>query len=102
VYFGIGLASNSFAFIVLFVILGFYSAMTAGVERALIVDLAPEENKAGALGLHAAVTGIGLLPASVIAGFLWESLGPSAPFLFGGGLAFITSIGVFIILRRQK
>jgi MFS family permease len=98
VYLGIGLLSSNIAFITLFVIYGFYTAMTVGVERALIVDIVPPENKAGALGLYAAIVGIGLLPASVIAGFLWTWLGPSAPFLFGGCLAFITCIGVFVIL----
>jgi len=102
VYMGMGLLSDNTAFIALFVIYGFYTAMTAGVERALIVDIAPTENKAGALGLHAAIAGTGLLPASVIAGFLWEWLGPSAPFLFGAFLAFITCIAVFIILRYNE
>jgi MFS family permease len=102
VYLGIGLVSSNIAFIALFVIYGFYSAMTAGVERALIVDIVPPENKAGALGLHAAIVGIGLLPASVIAGFLWKWLGPSAPFLFGGSLAFITCTGVFVILSGRN
>ena len=102
VYMGIALLSNSIIFIALFILYGFYSAMTAGVERALIVDMVPPENKAGALGLHAAIVGIGLLPASVIAGFLWKWFGPSSPFLFGGGLAFITCIGVFIILSGKN
>ncbi|MCL2066917.1 MAG: MFS transporter [Treponema sp.] len=100
VYIGIALASNSITFIALFVIYGFYTAMTAGVERALIVDMVPPEHKAGALGLHAAIAGIGLLPASVIAGLLWQWQGHSAPFLFGGTLAFITSIGVYVILNK--
>jgi MFS family permease len=103
VYLGIALVSNNAtAFVALFVIYGFYTAMTAGVERALIVDIVPPENKAGALGLHAAIVGIGLLPASVIAGFLWKWLGPSAPFLFGGTLAFITSAAVFVILSKNN
>jgi MFS family permease len=102
VYLGIGLLTNSAAFIALFVIYGFYTALTTGVERALIVDIVPPENKAGALGLHAAIVGIGLLPASVIAGFLWTWLGPSAPFLFGGVLGFVTCVGVFVILRKEK
>jgi MFS family permease len=102
VYLGIALVSNSAVFIALFVIYGFYTAMTAGVERALIVDIVPPENKAGALGLHAAIVGIGLLPASVIAGFLWKWLGPSAPFLFGSILAFITSAAVFVILAGNS
>jgi hypothetical protein len=41
------------------------------------------------------------LPASVIAGFLWQWLGPSAPFLLSGSLAFITCIGIFIILGSK-
>jgi len=102
VYLGIALMSNNAAFIALFVIYGFYTALTAGVERALIVDIVPPQHKAGALGLHAAIVGIGLLPASIIAGLLWKWLGPSAPFLFGGILAFITSIAVLIILSKTS
>ena len=102
VYLGIALVSNNIAFIALFVIYGFYIAMTAGVERALIADLVPPENKASALGLHAAIVGIGLLPASIIAGLLWTWLGPSTPFLFGGRLGFITCVGVFIVLSGRS
>ncbi|MDR2718436.1 MAG: MFS transporter [Treponema sp.] len=101
VYLGIALIANNTAFIALFVIYGFYTALTTGVERALIVDIAPPQHKAGALGLHSAIVGIGLLPASVIAGFLWKWLGPSAPFLFGGVLAFVTGVAVFIILSGK-
>jgi MFS family permease len=102
VFFGIGLLTGTKAFIALFVMYGVYSALTTGVARALIVDIARPEHKAGALGLHAAMEGIGLLPASLIAGFLWESIGPSAPFIFGGSLGFLTCIGVFIILSFNK
>jgi MFS family permease len=102
VFFGIGLLSNNIAFIVLFVIYGIYTALTTGVARALIVDIVQPENKAGALGLHAAMEGIGLLPASLIAGFLWEAISPSAPFIFGGALGIITCIGVFITLTFIK
>jgi MFS family permease len=102
VYLGIALISNNAAFIALFVIYGFYTALTTGVERALIVDIAPTEHKAGALGLHSAIVGIGLLPASIIAGFLWKWLGPSAPFLFGGVLAFVTGIAVFVVLSGKE
>jgi MFS family permease len=101
VFFGIAFLSNSAAFIALFVLYGVYAALTTGVARALIVDIVRPENKAGALGLHAAMEGIGLLPASLIAGFLWETLSPSAPFIFGGAMGLITCIGVFIILSAR-
>lgn len=97
VYLGIGLFSNKIAFIVLFILYGFYAALTTGIERALIVEIAPESQKAASLGLHAAIAGLGLLPASIIAGLLWDSLGQSMPFIFGGILAFITTAGMFVI-----
>jgi MFS family permease len=102
VYLGIGLFSNKTLFIILFIIYGFYTALTTGIERALIVEIVPETQKASSLGLYAAIVGIGLLPSSLIAGLLWDLIGQSIPFIFGGILAFITSIGVFIIFSVNK
>jgi MFS family permease len=102
VYLGIGLFSEKPVFIILFVLYGFYTALTTGIERALIVEIVPETQKASALGLHAAIAGFGLLPASIIAGMLWDLAGQSMPFIFGGAAAFITSIGVFIIFTTKN
>jgi MFS family permease len=44
---------------------------------------------AAADGLNAAASGLLLLPASVIAGALWDVSGPRAAFLFGAGTAFV-------------
>jgi MFS family permease len=100
VYLGIGLFSDKGLFIILFVIYGFYTAMTTGIERAFIVETAPEMQKASALGLYAAIAGLGLLPASIIAGILWDLAGQSTPFIFGGILSFITSFGMFLIFKK--
>ena len=89
-------------FVLLFIIYGFYTALTTGIERALITEIAPESQKASALGLHAAIVGFALLPASVIAGVLWDFFGQSVPFIFGGVLAFITCIGVFMVLSVKE
>jgi len=102
VYFGFALFTDKTIFIALFVVYGFYTALTTASERALVVEIVPETQKASALGLHSAVTGLGLLPASIIAGFLWDYAGVSAPFLFGGTLGLITAAGVFIIFSRRK
>jgi MFS family permease len=98
VYLGLGLFSDKSAFVILFVIYGFYTALTTGTERALIVEIAGENQKASALGLHASIVGLGLLPASIIAGVLWDWAGQSMPFILGGILAFVTSVNVFILL----
>jgi MFS family permease len=67
-------------------IYGVYYAMTEGVEKAFVSDHAPEGSRATALGFYHTIVGIGLLPASLIAGILF-SLAPAAPFLFGGAMA---------------
>lgn len=101
VYFGMGLLSSNFAFYILFVIYGIYTALTAGVERALIAEIAPPHLKSSALGLHSAIVGIGLLPASLIAGVLWEAVGQAAPFVLGGCLALFASVAVFFVLNMK-
>jgi MFS family permease len=68
---------------------GVYYAMTEGIEKALVSALAPAPSKATALGFYHTIVGLGLLPASVLAGLLF-SLWPAAPFLFGGLTAGLT------------
>lgn len=102
VYFGIGFSNNNAMFWSLFVLYGFYTALTAGGERALIAEIAPPHLKSSTLGLHSAIVGIGLLPASVIAGFLWDTIGQAAPFVFGGSLALLASGGIFFALNSKQ
>ncbi len=65
---------------------GVYYAMTEGVEKAFVCDIAPGRSRATALGFHQATVGIGLLPASLIAGVLF-AVSPGLPFIFGGAMA---------------
>lgn len=49
----------------LFIVYGFYQALTQGVERAIIADFSTPSTRGAALGAHAMLTGIGLfLPRS--------------------------------------
>jgi MFS family permease len=77
---------------------GLYYAMTEGVEKAFVADIAPAESKATALGFYHMITGIGLLPASLIAGLLFAAH-PGFPFYFGGVMALLT---VAILLPGVK
>lgn len=74
------------------VVYGLYSGMTEGVMKAFISELSPEDKRATVLGLYATIEGIGLLPASLIAGWLWASFGHSAPFFFGGATGVLASL----------
>ena len=103
VYFGFGAMDaglTSWTGWGLFAAYGVYAGMTEGVEKALVSDLAPQYLRASAIGLHATIAGLALLPASIIAGLLWEHIGPGAPFYFGGCLALIASVAVIVGVRR--
>jgi MFS family permease len=88
------------AFIVLFALYGIMYAAVDGNQRAYVSDLAKEQLKATALGTFHTVTGLMALPASIVAGFLWEEVGPSATFIYGGTLSLV-SVALFIIFRKH-
>ncbi len=98
VYLGFGLIGKSALLWILFGIYGLYSAFTEGVEKAFVSDIAQLELRGTLIGLHSTLVGIGLLPASLIAGALWQVFGASAPFLFGGALGIISAIGLIFLI----
>jgi hypothetical protein len=68
---------------VLLPVYGVYTALTDGVSRAWVADLAGPEARGTALGIHAAVSGVGLLVAGVWAGLAWHGTG-HVPFVVSG------------------
>ena len=100
-YLGFAFASNKFAIEVVFVLYGIYTAMITGVERAFVAEISPPELKGTMLGLHSTVAGIALLPASVIAGLLWNLFGASIPFLFGACLSFISAMLLVLFMKNN-
>ncbi len=82
----------------LFATYGIYVALTEGVEKALVSDIAPLDLRATLIGLHATFTGIGLLPASVFAGFLWDTFGAAAPFYFGGAVGVLAAVALWRLI----
>ena len=80
------------------ILYGFYIGMTEGVAKALVSELSPASRRATIIGLHATLLGIGLFPASLIGGLLWSTFGPSATFLFGGSMTFISALILILFL----
>jgi MFS family permease len=100
VYLGFAVNKSADMLWVLFIIYGLYIGFTEGVEKALVTDISPAHLRATTIGLHATLVGIGLFPASLIAGLLWKFFGASAPFYFGGVMGILASFGIWFILRR--
>lgn len=83
---------------ILMTLYGAYYAMTEGVAKAFVADLVSADQRGTAYGLFNAAIGLSALPASVVAGLLWQGagtwhgFGPSAPFYFGAALAALATV----------
>lgn len=83
VYLGFAFASEAWQLVALFLGYGIFYAAGDGVIKAWITSLVPADRRGAAFGLNAAASGLLLLPASLIAGALWDASGPRTAFLFG-------------------
>lgn len=102
VYLGFALANEGYMVWILFAIYGFYMAMTEGVSKAYVVDMVPKDKRGTAIGLYYTATGIFALASSVIAGLLWDKVGPGAPFLFGSFAALAAAVMMMLMLPARK
>ena len=96
VYFMFGRFNSIGVFIPLFILYGLYSALADTGQKAMVGDLISKEKIGTGFGLYHALLGITLLPASLIAGLLYDKVSPSAPFYFGSVMAALAAIGVLI------
>lgn len=102
VYLGFARADATWHAWALFAAYGLYYALTEGVEKALLADLAPAGARGGAFGWHAFAVGIGALPASLIFGALWQGAGPVAAFGLGAGLAAAASLLLWALVPAPR
>ena len=78
---------------------GVHLAMTQGLLAALVADTAPAELRGTAYGFFNLVSGIAMLVASVLAGLLWDRLGPAFTFHAGALFAAVALIGLLRVRR---
>lgn len=102
VYYGFGVSTTAGAIVSLFALYGLYSASTDGVQKAFVCDLIDKNKKGTGLGIYNALLGITLLPASLIAGLLYDEVNSSIPFYFGASTAFISAVMMFIFIRFHR
>lgn len=102
VYAGFAIANAPWHVWVLFAAYGIYYALVEGVSRAFVADLVPKERRGTAFGWYYGVLSIALLPASLIAGWMWEAVSPAATFYFGAALSFIAAMGIWLVVKENK
>ena len=98
-YLGLAVTSAAWQVWLLFALYGLYYGVAEGVSRAFVADLVPAERRGTAYGLYHTAVGLSLLPASLIAGWLWHLIGPEAPFFFGAVMAGVAALGFLLLVR---
>ncbi|MBI5468603.1 MAG: MFS transporter [Deltaproteobacteria bacterium] len=101
VYFLVGMASTTAHIWILFPLYGVYKGMSEGSQRAYLALVAPPERKATAFGVYHTVNGLMLLPASIIAGVLWDTMGAGTTFFYGAAMGLVAAV-VFSFSRIGK
>jgi MFS family permease len=104
VYFGFGATGSIRTIVVLFALYGLYSASTDSIQKALVSDVTDSNKKGTGLGIYNGLLGITLLPASLIAGELYDKVNSSIPFYFGAGTAVLSAIlmGIYMVVFSKE
>ena len=81
---------------------GLHMGFTQGLLTTLIADTAPAELRGTAFGMYNLLTGLALLAASIIAGALWDWIGPQATFLTGAAFTTVSLVGFALLGDRAN
>jgi MFS family permease len=102
VYLGFALSSSIWQVWLLFAAYGIFYGICEGAAKAFVADLVPVERRGTAYGLYNGIVGIMALPASLIAGLLWDAFAPAAAFYFGAGMALLAMLGMILFIKERK
>ncbi len=100
-YLGFAVSTSVWHIWLLFAAYGIYYGIVEGATKAFVADLVPAERRGTAYGYYNGLVGLMLLPASVLAGWLWEAVNPAAPFYLGAGMAFIAMVGMLVLVKEK-
>lgn len=81
---------------------GMHMGMTQGLLSAMVAEAAPMDLRGTAYGIFNLASGMAMLLASVIAGALWDGLGPAATFYSGAGFSLLAIIALLKYSQRLR
>ncbi len=78
---------------------GVHMALSQGLLAKMVADHAPADLRGSAFGVFNLATGLALLFASLIAGFIWDHIGSAATFFAGAAFACVAGA---LVIATQK
>ncbi|MFH0916728.1 MAG: MFS transporter [bacterium] len=85
-----------------FAVYGVYMGIADGNGRALLAEFSTGARRGTAFGAYHMVVGLAALPASVIAGVLYDRVSPSAPFWVGAGGAVLAGVLMLALVPETR
>lgn len=101
-YYGFAVAKDTTAIWVLFAFYGLFMGLTEGVQKAFLATIIPSDFKATAFGVYNTAVGLAMFPASLIGGWLWDHVSPSATFYYGSVTASLSTVLFVIFIAAIK
>lgn len=81
---------------------GLHMGMTQGLLATMVADTAPADLRGTAFGFFNLASGLAMLIASVLAGFLWDQFGASFTFYAGAVFCGIAVMGLTLYQLKSK
>lgn len=89
------------ALIFLFILYGLHKGAIEPVQKTLVSELSPPHLRASTLGAYQMIVGLCALPASFIAGVMWEAWGWWTPFALAVALSFVSAVLMAFVRERN-
>ncbi len=97
------IAFNSFiGLLFAFLFYGLFYGAYRGNIKTLVADLSPRDVRASLIGTFGMLTGLVALPASLIAGFLWQAVDLKAPFVLAVFLSLISLLVISLVREGEE
>ncbi len=85
-----------------FIIYGIHNAAYEGNLKTIVAEFAPASLRTSVIGSFQMLIGLIALPASLIAGILWDGIGLKAPFVLSLSLTLIALIFLFFVREPKE
>lgn len=101
-YAGFAVAGTPVAIVLLFIFYAGFFAMTDGAEKAFVADLSDPSNRGFAFGLSQGLSGVLLLLANLLMGFIWTRVGPEAAFAACAGASALAALLLHLFVPNPQ
>lgn len=93
---------STWAVLAAFALYGLHRGSLDTVQKAFVSELGPEAFRASVLGGFQMVTGLCALPASLLAGLLWDQVDSHAPYAFSLSLTLVAALLLVFVKEKRE